>query len=290
MCLAAIGSQTGGSITRPAAYCGVAGCKPTYGRVSCHGVLPLAFSMDHPGPIATCVHDLALVLQTIAGPDVRDRTCAPRAVPNYQTLLNAEPGPVCLGRLREHFEDRADPDMRALMDRVCSQLRSAGATVAEVALPAAFREVVARHQQVMAVESASYHGRRLRAHPEDYAPRISELIEEGLASPAPEYARTKEHQRQLKEAMRACFNGVDALIMPATTGAAPDAATTGDPAFNSPWSYTGLPVVSFRAGWNADGLPLAVQLAGPAWSEGELFAAAAWCEAVLKVDERQPPG
>jgi aspartyl-tRNA(Asn)/glutamyl-tRNA(Gln) amidotransferase subunit A len=82
---------------------------------------------------------------------------------------------------------------------------------------------------------------------------------------------------------------VDALLTPATTGPAPDAATTGDPAFNSPWSYTGLPTVSFPAGWSADGLPLAIQLAGPAWSEADLLAVAAWCEGVLGVPEKEPP-
>jgi aspartyl-tRNA(Asn)/glutamyl-tRNA(Gln) amidotransferase subunit A len=90
--------------------------------------------------------------------------------------------------------------------------------------------------------------------------------------------------------MLTCFEEVDALLTPATTGVPPDAGTTGDPAFNSPWSYTGLPTVSFLAGWTPDGLPLAVQLVGRPWAEAGLLAAAAWCEARLGVEKREPPG
>src|SRR5262245_7435061 len=114
MCLGALGSQTGGSITRPASYCGVAGCKPSYGRVSADGVVPLAPSMDHPGPIALCVKDLALLLQTVAGPDPRDATCADRPVPDYLVRLNAPP--PRLAWLRGLFEEWAEPLVKALMD------------------------------------------------------------------------------------------------------------------------------------------------------------------------------
>jgi aspartyl-tRNA(Asn)/glutamyl-tRNA(Gln) amidotransferase subunit A len=158
-----------------------------------------------------------------------------------------------------------------------------------MALPAAFSEVVARHRTVMAVEAAAYHGERLRRHPEDYEPKICSLLEEGLACPAPEYARCKEHQRRLTEEMLACFQGVDVLLTPATVDPAPPADTTGDPAFNSPWSYTGYPTVSFPVAFSPDGLPLAVQLVGRPLGEGDLFAAAAWCEQALGFDPGEPP-
>jgi aspartyl-tRNA(Asn)/glutamyl-tRNA(Gln) amidotransferase subunit A len=284
MCPAALGSQTGGSITRPAAYCGVAGCKPTFGRVSGAGVVPLAPSMDHVGPIAGCVRDLALLLQVMAGPDPQDPLCAGRAVPNYLAALSRPPAPR-LGRVRGLFEERAEPAARALMDEVSAAL---GGRVCEVALPAAFAEVLPRHRTVMAVEAAAYHEPRLRRHPDDYQPRIRALLEEGLATPAAEYARCKEHQRRLAREMEACLEGVDALLTPATVGPAPAADTTGDPAFNSPWSYTGLPTVSIPAGWTDEGLPLAIQLVGRAWGEAELLAAAAWCEGRLAVQPREP--
>ena len=138
----------------------------------------------------------------------------------------------------------------------------------------------------MAVEAAAYHRERLQRHPDDYPLKIRSLLDEGLQCPAPEYARCKEHQRQLAEVMPACFEGVDVLMTPAATGPAPDAATTGDLAFNAPWSYTGLPTVSFLAGWTQDGLPLAIQLVGRAWDEANLLAVAAWGEQALAVATR----
>jgi aspartyl-tRNA(Asn)/glutamyl-tRNA(Gln) amidotransferase subunit A len=283
MCPAALGSQTGGSITRPAAYCGVAGCKPTWGRVSVAGVVPLAPSMDHVGPIAGCVRDLALLLQVLAGPDPYDPACAARPVPDYVAAL-ARPAAPRLGRLRGLFEERAEGPVRSLMDEVAAAL----GPVRDVALPAEFAEVPARHRTVMAVEAAAFHGPRLRRHPDDYGPRIRELLEEGLACPAPEYARCKDHQRALAAAMTTCLDEVDALLTPATTGPAPAADTTGDPAFNAPWSYTGLPTVSIPAGWTREGLPLAIQLVGRPWGEAELLAVAAWCEERLAVPRREP--
>ncbi len=215
MCLGALGSQTGGSITRPAAFCGVAGLKPTYGRVGAAGVVPLAASMDHPGPMARCVRDLASLLQVIAGPDPLDPSAADAAVPDYtERIKQGIPRPR-LGRLRGLFEDRAEPVARETMDRTCDRLRAAGAAVADVALPAAFTDVLARHRIVMGVEAAMFHEQRLRRHPEDYDPNIRSLVEEGLSCPATEYAGTKEHQRLLKKEMESCFAGVDALVTPA---------------------------------------------------------------------------
>jgi aspartyl-tRNA(Asn)/glutamyl-tRNA(Gln) amidotransferase subunit A len=289
MCLGALGSQTGGSITRPASYCGVAGCKPTYGRVSTDGLLPLAASMDHPGPLARCVKDLAILLQAIAGPDPRDPICSTRPVPDLiSPLERTQPAPR-FGRVRGLFEQLAEPIMLTMVDSVVEVLREAGAAVTDVALPSGFAEVIPCHRTVMAVEAANYHKARLERHPDDYAPNIRALLEEGLACPATEYARCQEHQRQLTGEMRGCFEGVDALLTPATTGPAPDARTTGNPAFNSPWSYTGLPTVSLPSGQCCEGLPLAIQLVGRPWAEAELLAVAAWCEATLAVEQSEPP-
>lgn len=282
MCLGALGSQTGGSITRPASYCGVAGMKPTFGRVSTTGVMPLARSMDHVGPMGRCVRDLALILQTIAGPDVRDPLCSTTAVPDFMAVLSNSDTPR-LGRVRGLFEDRADPSVRAMMNQVDAQLRSRGATVVDLALPASFDEVLPRHRTVMAVEAAVFHKPRLERYPDDYGPCIRGLLEEGLATSADEYARCKEHQKLLSSEMIGVLSDIDALLTPATTCPAPAKATTGDPAFNSPWSYTGLPTVCFPVSRSADGLPLAIQLVGRPWSEVELLKAAAWCEQAVGI-------
>lgn len=275
MCFGALGSQTGGSITRPASYCGVAGLKPTYGLLPLDGIVPLAPSMDHPGPMARCVRDLGLLFQGMAG------IHAPTQTNVGETL------PPLLGRLHGLFDDLAEPGVTQAMNEVCDKLARKGATVLDVGLPPAFSEVVQRHRVVMAVEGAAYHQERLQRHPEDYAPKIRALLEEGLACPAPEYARCKEHQRQLRDDMVQCFARVSVLLCPATTGPAPDASTTGNPAFNSPWSYTGLPTVSFPTGQFRDGLPLALQLVGEDGEEEKLLAVAQWCEDALEV--KMPP-
>jgi aspartyl-tRNA(Asn)/glutamyl-tRNA(Gln) amidotransferase subunit A len=275
MCLGAMGSQTGGSITRPATFCGIAGFKPSYGLVPLQGIMPLAHSMDHPGPIGRCIRDLALILQVIADPMDIGSTLPPAA--------------PLLGRVHGLFDDLAEPRVKAAIDEVQAMLAKAGATVKEVSLPARFSEVIPRHRVIMAVEAADFHQARLMKHPEDYSPKIRSLLEEGLNCPAPEYARCQEHQRQLTADMAACFEEVDVLIMPATTGPAPDASSTGNPAFNSPWSYTGLPAASFPTGQFVNGLPLALQLVGARGSEAELLAASRWCEQALDAKPLTPP-
>jgi aspartyl-tRNA(Asn)/glutamyl-tRNA(Gln) amidotransferase subunit A len=289
MCLGALGSQTGGSITRPASYCGVVGMKPTFGRVSCDGVVPLAPSLDHPGPMANCVRDLAILLQVIAGPDPRDPECQNRTVPDFSAAWSENPTQPRLARVRGLFEEKAVPSVLRMMDQITERFRHKGASLNEIALPASFGPILSNHRTVMAVESAAFHGERLGRHPEDYQPEIRKLLEEGLSCPAAEYARCKDHQKQLKNDMAKCFEGFDAILAPATTEPAPDIRTTGNPAFNSPWSYTGLPVVSVPVGFDENGLPLAIQLVGPAWSEAELLPVAAWCEKVLALEPKLPP-
>ena len=193
--------------------------------------------------------------------------CLEGAEPNdYLAASSGEPPFLEIGRLRGLFDENAEPTMRKAFESACDRLQEAGMAIIDCPLPAAFSEVISRHQNVMAVESASFHEPRIRVHPEDYPPRIRSLIEEGLASSAPEYARTKEHQKALKSAILESFcDGVISAITPATPGPAPDAATTGPPTFNSPWSYVGFPTVNIPIGWSDDGLPLATtsSSAGP---------------------------
>jgi Asp-tRNA(Asn)/Glu-tRNA(Gln) amidotransferase A subunit family amidase len=287
MCLGALGTQTGGSITRPAAFCGVAGYKPSYGRVGTSGVLPLAHSMDHVGVLALCVRDLVLMLNVIAGPDAGSATPAL----HLSGIGRSSESPVAprLGRLRGMFDDLAEPAMRALLDTCIKAFQARGAVVTEVALPASFAEVLHGHRMVMGVEAALYHEQRLRRHPEEYLPNIRSLIEEGMATTPAEYLHSKKHQRRLSDEMRTCFEGVDVLLTSAARGPAPPADATGDPAFNSPWSYTGLPTVSLPAGRDTHGLPLAIQLIAPPWEEASLLRAAVWCEQVLAYEPILPP-
>lgn len=271
MCLGAVGSQTGGSICRPASYCGIAGLKGTYGLVPLEGIMPLAHSMDHPGPMARNVMDLALLLDPI----VAARSMHPNT--NYAEKAAVAASRPRFGRVRQLFDELADQAVRDMMDEIVHRIREDGGEVEEVVLPAGFCDVVRQHRIVMAVEAAQYHEVRLRRRPDDYWPSIKQLLEEGLSCSGPEYARAKEHQQKLSNEMRYLFRNM-VLLTPATTGPAPLADTTGNPAFNSPWSYTGLPTLSLPSGYFVDGLPLAIQLVGSPDGEGELFSIAAWCE------------
>ncbi|MFO0968431.1 MAG: amidase [Gemmataceae bacterium] len=284
MCLAALGSQTGGSIIRPAAFCGVCGFKPAYGVLPLDGIVPLAHSMDHPGPIARCVRDLALVYQAMTPPEALGSGWFPR----LNAVGTAEGFTPRLARLVDHFELNAEPAMRSAMDQVCDRLELHRANIPPVHLPARFADVIPRHRIVMAVEAAVYHQPRFERHPDDYQPNIRKLIEEGLACPAAEYARTKEHQQRLREDMLELMADDVIYLCPATAGPAPAADTTGDPVFNSPWSYVGLPTINIPMGESAEGMPLCLQLVGSIWNEDLLFQAAAWCEEALGVGVLTP--
>jgi Asp-tRNA(Asn)/Glu-tRNA(Gln) amidotransferase A subunit family amidase len=268
---AAIGSQTGGSITRPAAFCGVAGCKPTFGTVSLDRVVPVAVSLDHPGPIARTVRDLGLVLAALKG----------EGEGNIDVSRFGR-RPPRLGRLRGFTEQAVEPVMRQALDCALDQLMAAGALVFDVQVPAGFDSLLRSHRLIMAAEAAAWHRERFAQHRDDYLPCVSSLIEDGLAASATDYLDAKEQQRVLTSRMQKLFSGeLDALVTPAAIGPAPDNSSTGDPSMNAPWSFTGMPTVSFPIGLSPDGLPLAIQLAGLRDTDRQLLDTAAWCESVI---------
>ncbi len=266
---AAIGSQTGGSITRPASYCGICGMKPTFGTVSLDGVIPVAPSLDHPGPLARTVGDLRIMLQALTG-----ITDVVSEIPDVTRLK--------LGRLRGYLEDRVDPQLNEVLDSTFRRLASMGAVIVDIDVPDEFSDVLGHHRRIMAAELAAWHRERFHSHRDDYGPCVASLIEEGLKTSHEDYAASKSHQRALTSAMAALFRGsIDAMLTPAAPGPAPDAATTGDPCMNSPWSYTGLPTISFPIGKSVDGFPLAIQLAGSHQQDWHLLNVAEACEQQL---------
>lgn len=281
MCYGAIGSQTGGSITRPASFCGVAGMKPAYAFVSKEGVLPLAPSLDHVGPIARDVGGLRLLLDAIFDGSVESR----QKLDQY----TRSDGPLRLGRLRGFFDRRLDPSVRSLVDHAFRALVDRGADIVDIDDPVDFDQILIQHRRVMAAEAAATHSDWLDEYPEDYPPRIRGLIEEGRSLPAVAYIKARDARHA---ALRALFplrvvRDFDALLTPATIGTAPDRTTTGDPAFNSPWSYCfSKHTASFPIGSAPDGLPFAVQLIGVNLSYPRLFEAAEWCENAIR-DARQ---
>lgn len=280
MCLGAIGSQTGGSITRPASYCGIAGVKPTFGRVSRQGVVPVAEHLDHVGPMAGTAADCALLLRAIAD--------SPPAGTPDEAYLGARSTPLRLGIMRDYFLETAEPETAALVEAALERLAGGGANVVELPLPENFEPVHAMHRRIMCREGALYHRDTYGAPRDGYGPKMAGFIGEGLAITDAEYRQALDHQVAFRTSVERALADVDAAVMPATPGPAPDVSTTGDPRFNAPWSHAGVPTVSIPCGLTAAGLPVSLQFVGRLWSDWPLQQAAVWCEQQLGFDAVPP--
>jgi aspartyl-tRNA(Asn)/glutamyl-tRNA(Gln) amidotransferase subunit A len=276
MCFGAIGTQTGGSITRPASFCGITGMKPSYAQVSMHGVLPLAPSLDHVGPFARTVADLALLYRAMRTPRAKKRP--------YRATLSRPDGPPRLGRLRGFFDRRAEPAVKKATDVAATDLAARGADIVEIDVPVDFDTILEDHRNVVGPEAAALHSDWLDAVPDDYPAQVRLVIEHGRSLSAIEYVRARDRMAGARKAIRAAIarGGCSALLMPAAPGPAPLHATTGDAAFNTPWSFTHLPTVSFPVGLAEDGLPLAIQLVGDLACDLDLLQTAHWCEQAMR--------
>lgn len=278
----ALGSQTYGSIQRPAAYCGVYGFKPSFGRVSRFGVYPLSWSFDHVGPLARTVTDCALALQILAGPDPHDPACSQAPVPDYLPAVQQADQPPRLGLVRQFYLERADPELRRHVEEVANRFARAGAAVQEVKLPDNFRTHLSAHRLISGAETAAVHAELFRAHADLYSPRLRASLETGALIPGVAYLQAQRLRRLIRHDVSQLLQQVDFLLMPAAPGPAPqELSTTGDPSFNALASLTGFPGITIPSGLNAAGMPLAIQLLGPAMADAQLLAAARWCEATL---------
>lgn len=287
MCPGALGSQTYGSTIRPAAYCGCVGLKPTYGRISAYGVFALSWSLDHVGLFARTVTDIALLLQMLAGDDPQDPACEQVPVPDYAKALGT-PQPLRLGLVREFFLEKADEETRKHTEAMAERFARAGARIEEVRLPASFAGEPEAHFTMMFAESATSHREAYAQHKARYSPQMQDLIEKGLKVSGIEYVEARRQQQRFRHDMEALCRTVDALLTPSAPAPAPRGfTTTGDPSFNGPASFSGLPSLGLPSGLSANGLPFGIQLMSAAFTEERLLAAGKWCEAVL--DFRQVP-
>ena len=275
----ALGTQTVGSVLRPAAYCGVVGLKPTHGRISTAGVVPLCWSTDHVGVFGRSVEDCALTLGVLAGQDPRDALSSAAPVEDY-LALSSEPAAPRLGLLRGVLA-RATPELAAHLERIVGVLRSAGAVVIDVELPPSYARIHQAGNTVVRAEAAAYHAPLFELHAAEYPANVREAILEGRAFSAVEYLAAQQRRRQFREEMAPIAIRFDALLTPAAAGPAPRGLATGDPYFCAPWSFAGMPAIALPSGLDADGLPLAIQLVGAAFAEARLLGAAAWCEKTL---------
>lgn len=260
----ALGSQTVGSVLRPAAYCGVVGFKGTHGLVPVAGVIPLAWSLDHVGVFTRSVADAALAIGVLAS---RDLAPEPIRAPRFAIA-------PALWR-------RATPEIAAHLQATADAFARAGASVTEVKLPASFDEIHAAGLAVMEAEAAAYHERDFGVHAGEYGPEMRKLIESGLKQTATAYVRANRARLAFREAMTPILAAHDALLSPTAPAPAPDLSTTGDGALCAPWSYAGVPAISLPSGQGASGLPLAIQLVQGPGASARLLGAAAWCESQL---------
>ena len=282
MCPAALGSQTGGSVLRPAAYCGVVGLKPTYGRISRYGVFPLAWTLDHVGVLTRSVKDAAILLGILAGYDPKDRTTSPEPVPDYLRAFTSTRKPPRIGVVRDFYREKAEGYVWRHTGKVLARLKKAGARLEEARMPMSFAAVEDGHRIIMRVEAAGFHEKLFEQHREKYRPKLRELVEIGLLISAADYLRAQKIKRQFRRDMDKVLEPFDCLLTPATSSAAPPGlSSTGNPWFQVPWSFSGHPAIGIPSGLNNEGLPLGIQLIGGAFDEAKLFGAARWCEKVI---------
>jgi len=270
----AMGSDTGGSIRLPAAFCGTAGLKPTYGRVPKRGVLPLSFTLDNAGPLAWTVEDCAILLGLIAGHDPADPSSVDLPVPDYRAALGTGLRGVRIGLVRHWYETdrRAAPEAIAAMDAAVAVLRDLGAEVQEVTL-----RPLAEYQACMRIialtESFAIHAAHLRERPADYGEVFRYRILPGALVSGSDYIQARRLQRLLTQGMLDALTDVDALLTSATWGEAPvmaemrAEANFAAPPLTNPWNVTQLPALSLCHGFSANGLPLGMQIAARPFDE-----------------------
>jgi Asp-tRNA(Asn)/Glu-tRNA(Gln) amidotransferase A subunit family amidase len=283
----ALGAQTVGSVLRPAAYCGVVGFKPTHGRISAAGVLPLAESLDHVGVFARTVEDCALALSVLAGRDRADRHASVEPVGDYLAAI-AGPDAPRIGVLAS-LVARATPEMSKHLETIAQGLEAAGARLVEATLPPSFPALSEAGTTVLRAEAAASHASRYAHHAAGYPPRIKELIELGRRVSATEYLGAQATRRAALGELDALAARYDALLAPTIGAPAPRGLSeTGDPSFCAPFTFAGLPAIALPTAVDSSGLPRSVQLIGSAWGESRLLATAAWCERVIAFDAVTP--
>ncbi|MFL5251808.1 MAG: amidase [Rhodopila sp.] len=281
----ALGSDTGGSIRLPASACGVTGLKPTQTRVSRYGVMPLSFSHDNVGPLARTARDCARVLTVIAGHDPRDPTSAKEPVPDYESFLDGDLRGLRIGVATNYFLDGADAPVVAAMDTALQVLAARGAVISRFDLPlmdavAAYGGIVSR------VEAATIHAEWMRTDPQAYGAHISARMYPGYTIPAPYYIESLSRRGPILLAFAAeVFAKVDVLVTPTIRTCLPTLAETdidhGPPgtenwfmavsANTRPFNYLGLPAISVPCGFDPNGLPIGLQIAGRPFAEGRIL-------------------
>jgi aspartyl-tRNA(Asn)/glutamyl-tRNA(Gln) amidotransferase subunit A len=284
MAAATIGTDTGGSIRIPAAFCGCVGMKQTWGRVSRYGVLPLADSLDHAGPITRTVRDAAMMLQIIAGRDAHDSTSSDEPVPDYVRALDGSLQGVRVGIIKELLRGVSD-DVARSFNAALREMRILGAEVEEVSIPhIEMSATIATN--ITFVEAAEYHEQWMRTRPHEYGADVRHMLEAGMMTPAIYYLRAQRSRAAiLAEALKALEN---CTVLAAPTAAIPapridvggraltDNGEQVDMVsavlrFTAPFNVTGQPALALPTGLAPNGLPVSMQIIGKPFDEATVF-------------------
>ena len=300
-CTITAGSDTGGSIRIPAALCGIVGLKPTYGLVSRNGMIPLSWSLDHPGPMVRTVEDAALTMNVIAGHDTKDVASASVDVPDYTTALTGDVRGLRIGVPREYFEVPVDPQVAQAVREALGLLESMGAIVTEVSFPM-FTETQAIGTAILFAEAAAYHRDMLAKDGDKLYPPVRLRLEAGLFVSAADYLRAQQGRSLFNSEVRQLLKEVDLLAGPTEPVTAPKLLATevqvGEhlmgttPAltqYTRPFNMTGSPAISIPCGFSDTGLPIALQLAGRPFEELTVLRAAHAYEQATEWHLRRPP-
>ena len=290
MCPIAMGSQTVGSVLRPASYNGIVGLKPTYGRVSRRGVVPVRWSLDTVGWMGRTVEDMALLLQVMAGPDELDPVASKLPAGDYLSDLESAKTPK-IGLITSFFMEESDQETQQMTRAILDQLKSAGASVVDVTLPESFDTAFQDQLLIMGVEAAAFHKPMYEKQAADYRPKLREMLRQGLETDAVTYTKALERRLRFSADMRVLAEQADVLLTPSTpTAPLADLTNTGDTRFQGPWTSCGLPTITLPSGLAKSGLPMGIQLIASPFEEVRLLAIARWCEKIIDVQLAPPVG
>jgi aspartyl-tRNA(Asn)/glutamyl-tRNA(Gln) amidotransferase subunit A len=299
-CLAATGSDTAGSIRIPAHACGVSGLKPTYGRVSCFGVVPLAWSRDHTGPMARSIRDCALLLNAMAGYDSRDPASADRDVPDFTAELERGVRGLRVGVPTNNFIEQVQPDVLSAWRQAVVDLEGLGAEPVDVSVTTDLYSPSA--SPVRMAEAAAFHQEWLHQRPGDYGDDVRASLQAVGQASAIDYVRSERARFSLLLEMRDLFERVDVLITPtlpitATRIGGRDVEIGGQRLpltpqlirFTLPFNQTGYPAASVPSGFDRDGLPIGLQIVGRLWEESTVLRVAHAYQQSTEWHRRRPP-
>ncbi len=295
MCMAALGSDTGGSIRIPASLCGVVGMKPTYGRISLRGVIPLSWNLDHAGTLTRSVQDAALLLQVLAGYDQEDPASADTPVDDYSKEIEAGIKGWRMALATGEFVEVSDAEVLSAVRMAARYFEYLGAVVEEVTTSWLYEAAVANGQMVQA-DGAAYHRERLEKNPERFGADVRQRLEAGRDLPSSAYVLARRKQVEIRRRCEQFFRQFDALLLPSTPiPALPindiENSASQAPAltrFTSPFNLAGLPALSLPCGFTKTGLPVGLQIVSGPWQEAKVLRAGHAFEQATEWHKRRP--